>query len=558
MTAKKKASKHAGKLRHAARVPPDPESPPMRVRRFVEEALRAEPEMTMTGLVAAANAWAERGHTHKGYALWPGPEPFGPHYLGLLLREEWAAKIGSEELRRQARYFRANPEKNLADLASETQSAIDAARSREAEKRAREARKRERAEKAKAEQEQKAKVDRERRERDRREREERAAKQARERHTGALQHVRDFFCAAGMDAESDGRVVRIGGTVINVSKAQAARREKLDKLIDEVVWTRYRNALLQSIIRHLDGAQELRAVAGTNGWVLSQDRYPLVVIRATLAKARSMPAMSGNYLSDDETVWDLLGAEVDVVRAQQLVPAISPNAKRRVLTELPMTLAEDVRQLGLDASRQLRTERNLAFGHSVELEYGDGAIRFDPLRQGPSHVELPLSCSLWSDGAAAELRIGGTRDPLHLSFLGDDDDAAVVRGWLLALVGYSQLVCREDLADLQRSRPRATLGAARSRGHPQRAISTPRVATLPGLVPVGRTRIWIASYVAGHRRRLRPGHRASLEARARAAKIGITLTPSETWVSPHVRGVPPDAVLQFRWEAPPELQFKDA
>jgi hypothetical protein len=112
----------------------------MRLRRFIEKTLRADPGMTLPGLLDATNAWARQGHTHLGYALWPGDRPFGPHYLELLLREEWAAKLGSSELRRQARFFRENPDKNLDDLRSETQARLEALRAREAEKKERAAR----------------------------------------------------------------------------------------------------------------------------------------------------------------------------------------------------------------------------------------------------------------------------------------------------------------------------------------------------------------------------------------------------------------------------------
>jgi hypothetical protein len=78
-----------------------------------------------------------------GYALWRRERPFGPHYLGQLLREEWAAKLGSAVLLRQARFFRENPDKNLDDLRPETQARLEALRAREAKKRELKARERE-------------------------------------------------------------------------------------------------------------------------------------------------------------------------------------------------------------------------------------------------------------------------------------------------------------------------------------------------------------------------------------------------------------------------------
>jgi len=540
----------------------DPDAPGPRLRRFVEQTLRADPGLTLPGLLDAANAWAKQGHTHMGYRLWSGERPFGPHYMGLLLREGWAAKLGSEELRRQARFFRENPDKDLDDLARETRARLEALRARDAEKRERQARKAaeraERRRKAEADRKEKERIEQERRERERNEREERAAEQARRRRAAVLQRIVDFFQSAGIDATSDGRSARVAGVLVTPSKGHVASRAKLDELLDSLVWTHHRDALLQSIGRHLRGARELRAVAGTNGWILSTDGSALGVVRATSGKVRSQPPHSGNYLTSDAD-WRVLADEIEALRARFGRP--QPRVRQRILTELPDSLPTALHELALDASHQLRTERNLVFGHAVELRYGDGSVRFEPLRQAALHVELPLQWSSWSDDASAEIRIDGKRDPLHLVFRGHDDDSVVVHGWVLALVAYAQLVCREDLDDLLRSRPRR----ASPRRPPASGNSTPRPASgpvgdgsIPGLKPIGRTRWWITSYVAGHRRRLRPGHRASSEARARAARVGITLREGETWVSPHVRGVPPDAVLQFHWSAPAELRLDPA
>ncbi len=532
----------------------DPDSPGMRLRRFIEQTLRGSPQMTLPELLDAANEWARQGHTHKGYALWPGERPFGPHYLGLLLREDWAAKLGSQELRRQARIFRENPDKSLEDLAGESRERLAELRAREAEKREEKARKREEAKRAEAERERQAKAERERQAQEHKAEKER---KRRKRHPKALGLIVEFFRAAGIQAAAEESSVRIGNAVINVSRTHVAKLEKLEALIDEAVWAHFREALLTSITRHLDGATDLRATPGTNGWVLSEDRTPLVVIRATAAKTKFMPAHSGNFLTRDAD-WAAVATEVAELRARMAARVAASRSQPRVFREFPDYLGAGLWELALDASRQLRTERNLVFGHAVELQYADGSIRFDPLRQGPLGVELPITWDRWTDGTTAEIYIDGRRDPLQLSFRGEDDDQTAVHGWVLALVGYAELVCREDLVDLLRPRPRRA---------PATQVRTPRSSgtrPLPGsrrarssggFKAVGRTRRWITSYVVGHRRRLRPGHRASAEAKAHAARVGITLRPGETWVSPHVRGVPPDAVLQFQWDAPLELHL---
>jgi hypothetical protein len=539
--------------------PRDPNRPGARLRRFIEQALRADPGLTLPELLDATNAWAKQGHTHKGYVLWSGDRPFGPHYLGLLLREEWAARLGSGELRQQARFFRENPDKSLEDLARATQARLEAMRARDAAKRERLARKREQRAQRKKREEAERQAQHEREERDRRDRERRAAGQAAQRHAAALDRIIEFFHAAGIEAAANGGALRVAGVPVKVTRADVASRAKVDGLVDRVVWARHRELLLNGISRHLPGADELRAIAGTDGWILSHDRTPLAIVRATSAKAKSTPARPGNFLTVSAP-WQALGDAIRALRAgpvrsRSTVPA-PPKERLRRFAELPESMPAALRDLALTASHQLRTERNLVFAHAVELQDGGEAIRFAPLTQGPSYVEVPVTWSRWSDGAMANLAISGRRDPLPLAFRGEDDDAAVVRGWVLALVGYAQLVCREELADLLHARPRAdSSGAGSSAGSGQaRLLATaPRAWSLHRLTPVGRTRNWIASYVAGHRRRLRPGHAASPEARSRAARVGITLRQGETWVSPHVRGVPANAVLQFRWVAPTEL-----
>jgi hypothetical protein len=91
-------------------------------------------------------------------------------------------------------------------------------------------------------------------------------------------------------------------------------------------------------------------------------------------------------------------------------------------------------------------------------------------------------------------------------------------------------------------RARAVRTATVARG----AALEPRLSER--LLPSAATQRALANYVARHRRRLPPTHRASDQARAHAASIGIVLAPQgETWVQPHARGLAPDAELVFDW-----------
>lgn len=547
-----KPAQPGARARNPAKPAGDPNSPGMRLRRFIEQTLRDDRSIAMPALLEATNQWAKQGHTHMGYKLWPGDRPFGPPYLGLLLREDWAAKLASRELRAQARFFRENPDKDLDDLAGVTRARLQALKERSARE---QAEKRQRKKQADAARAQRDRAEQQQRERERKEREQRDADEARARRGRALQYIADFFAAADISASINGQAVRVAGVSVSPSKTQLASQAKLDELIDSVVWEHHRDALLKSISRNLRGVQELRAVAGTHGWVLSHSRVGVAVIRATSAKVRSTPARHGNYLTDRDGAWDLLAQEIAIPIVDDVPKPALP--KRRVFAEFPEGVASDIRELAHDASAELRTHRNLVFGHSVELQYAGGSIRFAPLVQDGAHIEAPVTWSWWTKGAQARLRLAGNQDPLNLVFLGDDEDGAVAAGWAVALVAYAQLVCREDLAELVRPRARWAPPRVQRLGRltRQSASSTSGAVRSSGAFkPIGRTRAWIASYVAGHRRRLRPGHHASPEAQARARRVGITLRQGETWVSPHVRGVPADAVLQFQWEAPPALR----
>lgn len=541
-------------VRRPPKPPPDPNSPGARLRRFLEETLRADRGITMPALLDTANAWARQGHTHLGYALWPGDRPFGPHYLGLLLKEDWAAKLASPELRKQARFFRDNPDKDLDDLKLETRARIEALRERRARERVEQA---ERQKQRDAERKAQEQAEKQRKLREQQERDKHAAEEARRRRERVLEHVVAFFTAAGLEVVRVGDAVNVAGSRISPSPKQERSRQKLDELLDRFVWDHHRELLLESIRRNLRGVHELRGVEGTNGWILTRGREPIAVVRATSAKAASLPAHPGNYLDDREPSWGQLAEELAQKTHASKPPAPElPRLKRRIFRELPDGVSAELRDLALDASAQLRTERNLVFGHAVELQYGAGAVRFQPLQEDGARVEVPMTWTRWAKGAQGRIRINGTEDPLHLVFEGGDVDSAVVDGWVVALVAYAQLVCREDLAEFVR--PSSQRAAPRVQAPPRRGVSRPpsggaglRVAG--SFKPIGRTRSWIASYVVGHRRRLRPGQSASSEARIRAARVGITLRPGETWVSPHVRGIPADAVLQFRWDAPREL-----
>jgi hypothetical protein len=108
---------------------------------------------------------------------------------------------------------------------------------------------------------------------------------------------------------------------------------------------------------------------------------------------------------------------------------------------------------------------------------------------------------------------------------GDPAPDLLARGWGEALMGYAELTC----------------------------VAGAEPALPEQFKPTGQTRKLLASYVVGHPRHLPEGQSPSPGARSHAKRIGVRLTPRQTWVRPHTRGVPPDAELVFDWTAAPSL-----
>jgi len=513
------------------------------------QTLRSESQLDLAGLLDAANAWARQGHEHLGFKLWSGPRPFGPNYVSRLLGETWAKGVGSPQLHRQARFIRENPKKTLADLDQQTGTERKQTRERQDAQRreAAERRKKERTERERREREQT-----ERREQARKAKQRRDAELANRRLQIALQYVLAFLGDGGIEAVLRDNAVVLADGPVRPSDGVLDSRARLDRWVDALIWERYRAVLRRSVSVHL-AASDVSLAAGPSGWVVSRDGAQVASVRATAAHTKGGLTRQGNFLAPGDH-WRLLADDLSAVTVP--APRRTKPLNARLLSGLPDWLEPEVRDLAMDASRRLRTERNIALGHTVELQYDNGLIRFDPLRRGPEHIELPVTWSGWSEHATGDLYIDVRRDPLPLHFRGEGTEQEAAPGWVWALVGYAQLVCRPDLTDLTRSRSVTARADTVRASTPSEAWqrSDGKAADNRGrLRPIGLTIEWIASYVAGHRRLLRAGHRASDAARTNAARVGIVLGKGETWVSPHVRGVPPDAVLQFRWDAPQVL-----
>lgn len=225
---------------------------------------------------------------------------------------------------------------------------------------------------------------------------------------------------------------------------------------------------------------------------------------------------------------------------------------REVFLAFPSDVDERFRAQALAASRKIRTERTLDYGsHPVVLEASDHAIRYDAITRRCNAVELPFS--FVQNGRSAirgALRLRSPGDPLALVCSSDLAEEPLALVWGNALIGFAELTCVAEIDQLdddlsQRGERSGSRGGRSERNRYLPSVGTGAGHGSPRLTPTTTTADALAAYVVGHRRRLSDTAYASDEARATAADIGIVLGTHETWVRPHVRGVPTDAEIAF-------------
>jgi hypothetical protein len=236
---------------------------------------------------------------------------------------------------------------------------------------------------------------------------------------------------------------------------------------------------------------------------------------------------------------------------------------------LPGWLTDEAVAAAMQASFRIRTQRKRAYSRPVLLDGGSYQLRFEPIRAGSTGAELPFSFHAAERGPTlAVLQLQTPADPLAVAFDELSDEISVVGAWVLALLGFTDLTCVERettqssfrVAASKREKARITTGALVGpvggsevarwvSSKPRRGDQSRRSTFAKSLEPVGATAEYAASFVAGHRRQLRPGEHCSDDARAAARANGIELAADETWVKPYERGLPRDFVLQYRWTA---------
>jgi len=223
-------------------------------------------------------------------------------------------------------------------------------------------------------------------------------------------------------------------------------------------------------------------------------------------------------------------------------------------TELPSELAAALRAEAVETSDYVRRHRAIVHGLSVRLAASELRLVFGRLRRRRERLELPLAiegAGVALDGALELEPTAAGPLPLLESSVSDPS----YRGglWILAIAAVADLTCPPRATPVSSMLPRTggTDKAEASGNGTRRTLhqrADRRYSPLaPTLTPTDTTVAVLSSYVAGHRRRLLPGHHASSVATANADRVGIRLGTSETWVQPHIRGVPSDEVLEFHW-----------
>lgn len=255
------------------------------------------------------------------------------------------------------------------------------------------------------------------------------------------------------------------------------------------------------------------------------------------------------------------GTKLAAGRKRQLkAAAAGSNAQLRRIDRLPDYLGPDLIRACHDASRRIRLERQLDYGDTpVVLESDAGDLTFLPITGRGSLLVVPFRLSSGTGTLDGELVLGN-RDPLPVQVGRNVAEKDAASAWTCALLGFADATCialdsagQSVRREPARARLRPRSLAPRTRPSMQ---ALPRRRRWPSyLEPVGHTAHYLNSLVAGHRRRLPNGRKASDEARDRARRIGIFLNSHETWVQSHVRGLPEGIEMRFLWHAPTELKL---
>jgi hypothetical protein len=214
----------------------------------------------------------------------------------------------------------------------------------------------------------------------------------------------------------------------------------------------------------------------------------------------------------------------------------------------------------MEASRRIRLERRTAFERPIVLESNSCELTVEPITRRGSRPHVPFLFKKLQNGGSAPVRgelVLRETDPLHVLIADSASDEDAHAAWVHMLLGFAELTCNgpepANPGAQNESQPSRWGHADHGRHHGNRETIRTRRPWSESLEPTGR---WYASggtYVAAHISRLPFGKEHSPEAAELARQLGIILRQHETWVRTHVRGIPRDAEIRFRWHIPASL-----
>jgi hypothetical protein len=318
-------------------------------------------------------------------------------------------------------------------------------------------------------------------------------------------------------------------------------------------------ALMASVAAHLDLHFDI--YEGDEGLAFCWGRRKLAWLweKEAAAALGSHERIRADFLKPGDH-WDALRSLL-LMLAPSGDAAWTSRETSTTVAAMPDSWPADVRSAAVVASQRIRTGRMRAFDRVVVLDAPLYQVRFDPVR---AYKDTPaVTFRLKQPGAQpvdGTLLLLASGDPLPIVFRQDGDETEVLCAWPIALAAFADLTCvEESFSDVHLARhglahpgpPSAdTLSASRC-ALPRRRRTDNRPKGLPSsLTPAAVTTKVAASYVSGHRRKLRAEMEHGDEAVEIALALGIQLHPGETWVQPHTRKAPRDYVLRFKWQGP--------
>lgn len=401
------------------------------------------------------------------------------------------------------------------------------------------------------------------------------------RQPSGIDSLLEFFHTGGIDVQlrPDGCLWINGSQIGPLTYVPSPEKTEWINAVNEVALTYVSDKFISSVENNARFSADLGASLQPRekGVAIMRGGKRLAVIYPAYASIAHHRLIYANFLtagSHWEQVANALRHEADggpahardaeadlaVGRKRKRETKVAKESERRRIDRLPDDVAPELISACLEASRRIRLERQLDYGDApVVLQSDAGELTLLPITGSESRLLVPFRLRKGTETLNGELVLGD-RDPLPVWIGHGVAEKDAIAAWACALLGFAAATCIKLDPAGQASRGKSVSPRWRSRSPASQprssALALPRRRRWPrDLEPVGRTIHYIDSLVVGHRRRLPDGWNATDEARDRARRIGILLNSHETWVQPHVRGLPDGIEMRFMWHAPTELKL---